>query len=89
MSTPLMTVPITDAGYLKAFAPEQLYASATLSLKSHGYGFGDESQTQSWKSRGFCLPDHVRERGLRQFWYPPPSACREQIRTELIGRTLI
>jgi len=32
--------PLGNAGYLKAFAPEQLYASATLSLKSHGYGFG-------------------------------------------------
>ena len=32
--------PLGNAGYLKAFAPEQLYATATLSLKSHGYGFG-------------------------------------------------
>jgi hypothetical protein len=32
--------PLGNAGYLKAFAPEQLYASAALSLKSHGYGFG-------------------------------------------------
>ena len=31
--------PLGDAGYLKAFSPEQLYATATLSLKSHGYGF--------------------------------------------------
>src|SRR3989454_2388436 len=29
-----------NAGYLKAFTPEQLYALASLSLKSHGYGFG-------------------------------------------------
>ncbi len=32
--------PLENAGYLKAFAPEQLYALASLSLKSHGYGFG-------------------------------------------------
>src|SRR3989475_4493651 len=32
--------PLGNAGYLKAFTPEQLYAMATLSLKSHGYGFG-------------------------------------------------
>jgi hypothetical protein len=32
--------PLGDAAYLKAFAPEQLYAMAFLSLKSHGYGFG-------------------------------------------------
>ncbi|HKW34819.1 MAG TPA: DUF4386 domain-containing protein [Candidatus Acidoferrum sp.] len=32
--------PLGNAAYLKAFAPEQLYAMATLSLKSHGYGFG-------------------------------------------------
>src|SRR5213080_3266157 len=32
--------PLGNAGYLKAFAPEQLYAMASLSLKSHGYGFG-------------------------------------------------
>ena len=32
--------PLGNAGYLKAFAPEQLYALASLSLKSHGYGFG-------------------------------------------------
>jgi uncharacterized protein DUF4386 len=31
--------PLANAGYLKAFAPEQLYALANLSLKSHGYGF--------------------------------------------------
>jgi len=31
--------PLGNAGYLKAFAPEQLYAMASLSLKSHGYGF--------------------------------------------------
>jgi hypothetical protein len=31
--------PLGDAGYLKAFTPEQLYAMASLSLKSHGYGF--------------------------------------------------
>src|SRR5260370_20618250 len=29
-----------NAGCLKAFTPEQLYAMASLSLKSHGYGFG-------------------------------------------------
>ncbi len=32
--------PLGDAGYLKAFAPEQRYALATLTVKSHGYGFG-------------------------------------------------
>src|SRR5712692_3819022 len=32
--------PLGNAGYLKAFTPEQLYAMASLSLKSHGYGFG-------------------------------------------------
>ncbi len=32
--------PLGDAAYLKAFAPEQLYALASLSLKSHSYGFG-------------------------------------------------
>jgi len=32
--------PLGNAAYLKAFAPEQLYALARLSVKSHGYGFG-------------------------------------------------
>lgn len=32
--------PLGNAGYLKAFAPEQLYAMASLSLKSHSHGFG-------------------------------------------------
>jgi hypothetical protein len=32
--------PLGNAGYLKTFAPEQLHAMASLSLKSHGYGFG-------------------------------------------------
>ena len=32
--------PLGNAGYLKAFSPDQLYAMATLSVKSHGYGFG-------------------------------------------------
>lgn len=32
--------PLGSASYLKAFSPEQLYAMASLSLKSHGYGFG-------------------------------------------------
>lgn len=31
--------PLGNAAYLKAFPPEQLYAMATLSLKSHGNGF--------------------------------------------------
>jgi len=31
--------PLGNAGYLKAFTPEQLYTIATLSLKSHAYGF--------------------------------------------------
>lgn len=32
--------PLANAGYLKAFTPEQLYALAYLSVKSHTYGFG-------------------------------------------------
>ena len=32
--------PLGKTGYLKAFVPEQLYAMASLSLKSHSYGFG-------------------------------------------------
>ena len=32
--------PLGNAGYLKAFAPEQLYAMASLSVKAHSYGFG-------------------------------------------------
>lgn len=32
--------PLGQAEYLKAFKPEQLYAMASLSVKSHGYGFG-------------------------------------------------
>jgi hypothetical protein len=32
--------PLGNAGYLKAFAPEQLHAMASLSAKSHVYGFG-------------------------------------------------
>src|SRR5690349_21922282 len=32
--------PLGNSAYLKAFSPEQLYAMASLSLKSHGYGFG-------------------------------------------------
>ena len=32
--------PLGHAGYLTAFQPEQLYAMATLSVKSHSYGFG-------------------------------------------------
>jgi hypothetical protein len=32
--------PLGNAGYLTAFQPEQLYAMATLSVKSHSYGFG-------------------------------------------------
>ncbi|HEX8838509.1 MAG TPA: DUF4386 domain-containing protein [Candidatus Acidoferrum sp.] len=32
--------PLGNAAYLKAFSPEQLYALVSLSLKSHGYGFG-------------------------------------------------
>jgi hypothetical protein len=32
--------PLGNAGYLKAFAPEELYAMAYLSVKWHGYGFG-------------------------------------------------
>jgi hypothetical protein len=32
--------PLGNAGYLNAFAPEQLYAMVSLSLRSHTYGFG-------------------------------------------------
>ena len=32
--------PLGNGAYLKAFAPEQLYAMASLSLKAHSYGFG-------------------------------------------------
>jgi hypothetical protein len=32
--------PLGSAEYLKAFKPEQLYAMASLSIKSHSYGFG-------------------------------------------------
>ena len=32
--------PLGNAGYLKAFTPEQLNAMASLSLKSHVFGFG-------------------------------------------------
>ena len=32
--------PLGNAAYLKAFSSEQLYAMASLALKSHGYGFG-------------------------------------------------
>lgn len=32
--------PLGNAGYLKAFSSEQLYAMASLALKSHSYGFG-------------------------------------------------
>src|SRR3954447_5741650 len=32
--------PLGSAKYLRAFEPEQLYAMANLSLKSHTYGFG-------------------------------------------------
>lgn len=32
--------PLGSAPYLKAFAPEQRYALASLAIRSHGYGFG-------------------------------------------------
>jgi hypothetical protein len=32
--------PLGEAGYLKAFTPDQLYAMTSMSLKSHSYGFG-------------------------------------------------
>src|SRR5712692_3461298 len=32
--------PLGKAEYLRAFEPEQLYALASLSVKSHSYGFG-------------------------------------------------
>ena len=31
--------PLGDAAYLKAFTPEQLYAMASLAIKSHNYGY--------------------------------------------------
>ena len=31
---------LEDAGYLKAFSPEQLHALSYLAIKAHGYGFG-------------------------------------------------
>jgi hypothetical protein len=31
---------LEDAGYLKAFSPEQLHALSYLAVKAHGYGFG-------------------------------------------------
>ncbi len=33
-------LPLGNARYLSAFEPEQLYAMASLSVQSHGYGFG-------------------------------------------------
>jgi hypothetical protein len=32
--------PLGNAGYLRAFEPEQLHAMASLAVKSHSYGFG-------------------------------------------------
>lgn len=32
--------PLGNAGYLRAFEPEQLHAMASLAVRSHGYGFG-------------------------------------------------
>ncbi|HYN63437.1 MAG TPA: DUF4386 domain-containing protein [Candidatus Limnocylindrales bacterium] len=32
--------PLGSAGYLSAFQPEQLYAMASMSVRSHGHGFG-------------------------------------------------
>ena len=32
--------PLGNAGYLRAFTPEQLYAMTSLSVKLHSYGFG-------------------------------------------------
>lgn len=32
--------PLGNASYLRAFAPEQLYAMASLAVKAHSYGFG-------------------------------------------------
>ncbi|HEX4965386.1 MAG TPA: DUF4386 domain-containing protein [Thermoanaerobaculia bacterium] len=32
--------PLGKAEYLRAFAPQQLYAMASLAIRSHGYGFG-------------------------------------------------
>ena len=43
--------PLANAGYLRAFAPEQLYAMTYLSVKLHGYGFGVSLIFFS----GFCL----------------------------------
>ncbi len=33
-------LPLGNAGYLRAFEPAQLYAMASLSVRSHSYGFG-------------------------------------------------
>lgn len=33
-------LPLGDAGYFRAFGPEQLYAMTSLSIQSYGYGFG-------------------------------------------------
>jgi hypothetical protein len=43
--------PLGHAEYLKAFEPKQLYALASLAVKSHGYGFGVGLIFFAW----FCL----------------------------------
>jgi hypothetical protein len=43
--------PLGNAGYLKAFTPDQLYAVASLSLKLHSYGFA----VSLLFFGGFCL----------------------------------
>jgi hypothetical protein len=43
--------PLGNAGYLKAFQPEQLYAMASLSVRSHSHGFGVALIFFGW----FCL----------------------------------
>ena len=45
--------PLGTAPYLRAFAPEQLYAMASLAVKLHGYGFGVSLLFFGW----VCLLD--------------------------------
>jgi len=53
--------PLGNAGYLKAFTPEQLYAMASLSLKSHGYGFGVSLLFFGWFAvMSFALINAIR-----------------------------
>ena len=40
LSLAVALFPLSDAGYVKSFDPQQLYTLTFLSIKSHGYGFG-------------------------------------------------